>query len=189
MKIKNFGKITKVITCKKLNLIVLCLFSFLNYAQENISQDSSLQMEASPVIVLQANDFTSLETYLNNASMMNRRGSLLKKLYYDKNDAIYLNQNSTNVYGTYPVCLYANANTFSRIITDTFNREQITLINIKINNVSELGNINFSDVTDYPSLTYVVFTCTVPVTAANFSAINLGDLPNVEFIYHYQNPS
>lgn len=168
----------------------MLFLSLVGFSQNNITSLTEYCNRGSVVGTGSTTDSSGTSnSTASNSTTTTSKISLLKSLLFDKQDAIYITSGITKEYGSNPISVYTNVSTLSRVNSENYNKEFIKIINIRVNSISELSNLNLSNLSTFPNLKFVVLTCAFPITQSNFSSVNIGNQAGIDFVFYYENPS
>lgn len=149
------------------HLILLIIVTFYNVtisAQvSNLNNESTQIMEAKAFI---SNLKKSNQTSRNSSSKAQNVENLLYKLQ----PSVYLKATEVNTYGENPTNLYVEISSLNRINNAAILKDNIEIVTIKINTLSELNStIDLSVFSSFDNLKYIYIICTVPTTNITLS--------------------
>jgi hypothetical protein len=126
---------------------------------------------------------------LNNSTNTNYTLQRFNSLINDKNPAVYITNNTINSYAsdTNPTCLFTNISGLVNINNASIIKNDIELITIRINTISELSTIlNLELLASYPKLRYIYFLSSFTVTRNNIRNMLQGTNQNYSVIYNIE---
>lgn len=171
----EINKFIKVQPAKKVYLIVYFLMITL----------CSFSQPGNPNVI-------SFNQYLNNNGFSNRitsnNGTDLEKYVFKLQDRIYIESSTIEKYGTNPLVVSSNVINFSSLMTGNYNKHFIKTIILKINSISDISNIDLSNLHSFPNLEFVLFYSSVQITTTDFGLVNFDTDNNIEFVYLYDKP-
>ena len=70
--------------------------------------------------------------------------------------SVYIEFDGVKIYGSQPICLFTNTNNFSNLLNFSYDKKNIEIINIRINNTNDLRNdLDFSILSNFEKLKYI----------------------------------
>lgn len=141
-------------------LVVLTCINTVN--AQNSKQGVSITSIDQFVAGLQSNSMQSSSTQRANVS--NEAAKVLH-LANDANSSIYLMNNTMNIYGNHPECLFTDVNSFGMITNGNMPMTRVKMIIIKVDRLADLSaQLELSILNNFPSVKYVYILSSINCT-------------------------
>lgn len=192
MKNSNTNKNSKNMKLDLTSLMKTFVFiMLLNISTVNIFSQE-LNRNSTTTAALTSQKVVHISAYIASISANNTTDSnytLLRfnSLINDKNPSVYITNSNVSLYGVNPTCLYTDVNGLTNINNPTILKDNIEMITIKINKISDLSTIlNLELLASYPKLRYIYFLSSINVTRNNIRNMLQNTNDNYSVIYNIE---
>jgi hypothetical protein len=145
-------------------LLFLTLFLQTGFAQRNLSNTTR---QTQTTGILKVDDYLSTlsSSATSRGTTVNPELARVISLMDDVQSSIYLMDNTVNVYGTNPQCIYADVNTIGLLANSNLDVSAVEMVHIKINSPNDFNTvIDLNYLSNLPSIRFIYlvvsFDCT-----------------------------
>jgi hypothetical protein len=138
-------------------LLFLTLFLQTGFAQRSLS-NSRTQTQTTGI--LKVDDYLSMlsNSSTSRGTAVNPELARVISLMDDVQSSIYLMDNTVNVYGTNPQCIYADVNSIGLLANSNLDVSAVEMVHIKINSPNDYNTqIDLNYLSNLPSIRFIYF--------------------------------